>query len=266
MSAPPEAPPRRVYDTFLFSDELDLLEARLTELDDSVYRWVLVESPVNFRGDPKPLHYQENQDRFAPWKDRIIHVIADLEGCKDCWARENASRDAIKQGLGGLGYDDIFLLSDVDEIPMPHMIQESPGTIMMMRRHTLAVNLLDIGWWTGTLATFGSDSRYAIRKFLQRTDGSGRPFLANPIGFPRISGWHFSWLGGPDAIRAKVRSFGDEELLGVTITDEDADRVYRDRISPVEGGHLLELVIDDTFPKYMQDRRGPEEWYWRAAR
>ena len=69
---------RRVYEAFLFCDELDLLEARLIELDSAVYRHVLVEAPVTFQGTPKPLHYLENQDRFAPWKDKIIHVVADL--------------------------------------------------------------------------------------------------------------------------------------------------------------------------------------------
>ena len=28
-------------------------------------------------------------------------------------------------------------------------------------------------------------------------------------------------------------------------------------ISPLGGNRLLEVVIDDTFPKYMQERRGP---------
>ena len=69
---------RRVFDAFTFSDELDLLEARLTELDSAVYRHVLVEAPVTFQGGPKPLHYLENRDRFAPWADKIIHVTADL--------------------------------------------------------------------------------------------------------------------------------------------------------------------------------------------
>lgn len=110
---------RRAWDAFLFCDELDLLEARLTELDDVVDRHVLVEAPVTFQGDPKPLHYLENSGRFAPWKDKIIHVVADLGGCGDHWDREHASRAAVTQGLGDLADDDIFLLSDVDEIPFP---------------------------------------------------------------------------------------------------------------------------------------------------
>ena len=55
---------RKAWDAFLFCNELDLLEARLTELDSAVYRHVLVEAPVTFQGDPKPLWYAENKERF----------------------------------------------------------------------------------------------------------------------------------------------------------------------------------------------------------
>ena len=134
---------------------LDLLEARLIELDDAVYRHVLVEAPVTFQGNPKPLHYLENQDRFAPWKDKIIQVTADLSGCADIQAREHEMRSAILQGLTGIEQDDIFLISDADEIPQADVIQASPGHALMMRHHPMAVNLIEPGFWIGTLATTG---------------------------------------------------------------------------------------------------------------
>lgn len=255
---------RRVFDTFTFCDELDLLEARLTELDDAVYRHVLVEAPVTFQGNPKPLHYLENQDRFAPWKDKIIHVIADLDDYGDHWARERASREAVRQGLGDLRDDDIFLLSDVDEIPRTAVIQEAPGTIMMMRQHLLAVNLMESGWWAGTLAVLGNSHRHAIKRFLERQHGADRPVLVNSVGFPVVAGWHFSWLGGPEGMRSKVHSSVPSELEHARLVDAHADRMYRERISPLGGDRLLQVVIDDTFPKYMQERHGPPIWYWSA--
>ena len=251
---------RRVFDAFLFCDELDLLECRLIELDSAVYRHVLVEAPVTFQGTPKPLHYLENQDRFAPWKDKIIHVVADLNGCRDHWAREHASRDAVQQGLGELRDDDIFLLSDVDEIPFPGVLQEAPGTILAMRHHMLAVNLLEMNCWAGTLAMPGRDYRFAIKRFRDRQIGSDRPFLRDAVGFPVTTGWHFSWLGGPEGMRSKVHSFSHPEQAASV--DAGADDMYRDRISPIGGNHLLEVVIDDSFPRYMQERRGPASWYW----
>ena len=42
----------RVYDAFLFFNELDLLEIRLKTLEDVVDQFVLVEGPETFRGNP----------------------------------------------------------------------------------------------------------------------------------------------------------------------------------------------------------------------
>jgi hypothetical protein len=252
---------RRVFDSFLFCDELDLLEARLIELDDAVYRHVLVEAPVTFQGNPKPLHYQENRDRFAPWKSKIIHVVMDLESCQDSWERERASRDGVQLGLSELRDDDIFMLSDADEIPDPAVIQKAPGNILAMRHHMLAVNLLELGWWAGTLAVLGKDYRFAISRFLDRQIGQDRPFLRDPVGFPLVTGWHFSWLGGPEGMRSKVHSFSHPEQAARV--DADAEKMYREKINPVNGDNrLLEVVIDGSFPKFMQERRGPEAWYW----
>lgn len=254
---------RRVFDTLIFCDELDLLEARLVELDKVVYRHVLVEAPVTFQGTPKPLYFLENRERFAPWKDKIIHVTADLDGLPDHWAREDASREATRQGLGELGDDDILLLSDADEIPNPDFIQHAPGRLMFMRHHVMAANLLDVGWWAGTAGTLGRSPFPSMQHFRNRQAGENRPFLANASGFPVITGWHFSWLGGPEAMRAKVHSFSHPEYA--KNIDAHADFIYRDKVNPVTGERLLETVIDHTFPKFMQDRRGPANWYWPAA-
>ena len=256
---------RRVFDSFTFNDEIDLLEARLTELDSAVYRHVLIEAPLTFQGNPKPLHYLENQDRFAPWKDKIIHVTADLDANAGHWAREQASRDAVRQGLGELRDDDIFLLSDVDEFPRAAVIQEAPGTIMMMRQHVLAVNLMESGWWAGTMAANGSDYRHAVKWFLARQRGANRPVLMNTAGFPVSAGWHFSWLGGAEGMRSKVHSSVPADLPHAGVIDVHAERLYRERISPLGGDRLLEVVIDDSFPGYMRDRKGPASWYWSAG-
>ena len=67
----------KVYDCFTFFNELDLLEVRLNELDGVVDRFVLCESPYTFRGQPKPLVFQENRARFARFLPKIEHVVVD---------------------------------------------------------------------------------------------------------------------------------------------------------------------------------------------
>ena len=249
---------RRVWDTFIFRDELDLLEARLTELDSAVYRHVLAESPIDHQGHPKPLWYAENKERFAPWQDKIIHVVAEDLGGGDPTSRDHAQRDALFRGLDDYGPGDILMHSDVDEIPRAEVCQQAPGRLLMMRNHVLAVNLLDPGWWGGLAAVLGErpDRMYDIR--------ACRHSVSTAV--IHDAGWHFSWLGGPEGMREKVNAFA-EPAFGTMAAriNEHAEDFWRDRINPGSGGkRLIVTAIDDSWPRYMRERRGPANWYWQA--
>ena len=51
----------KIYDCFLFFNELELLEIRLNVLKDIVDYFVLVESTKTFTNQDKPLHYQKKK-------------------------------------------------------------------------------------------------------------------------------------------------------------------------------------------------------------
>ena len=65
----------KIYDAFLFFNELDLLEIRLNLLNDYVDYFVISESDLTFSGKPKPLYYLENKDRFKQFEKKIIHQV-----------------------------------------------------------------------------------------------------------------------------------------------------------------------------------------------
>ena len=67
----------KVFDSFIFFNELELLEMRLNILNDVVDYFVLTESPFTVSGNEKPLYYQENRDKFYKWNDKIIHNITE---------------------------------------------------------------------------------------------------------------------------------------------------------------------------------------------
>lgn len=108
----------RIYDTFLFGGELDLLEHRLKETFDLVDVFVLVEAAETFRGQTKSLLFRENRDRFA-WAAAKIRPIAlaklGAHG-QSPWQREALQRNAIMLGLRDAVADDIVLILDADEI------------------------------------------------------------------------------------------------------------------------------------------------------
>jgi beta-1,4-mannosyl-glycoprotein beta-1,4-N-acetylglucosaminyltransferase len=116
----------RVIDAFIFYNEMDMLDYRLNLLNSKVDYFVLVEATRTHVGKDKILYYNENRQRFAPFADKIIHVI-----CTDLtpdpqikfdeqWWNEKLQRNAISIGLdrlpGGLRDNDVVFICDVDEI------------------------------------------------------------------------------------------------------------------------------------------------------
>jgi len=234
-------------DAFMFRDELDLLECRLATLDDAVDYFVLVEAGVTHgHNRPKPLVYLEHQERFDAWSDRIIHVVADeLPDDPDAWSREHAQREYIWQGLAeiGAGPDDILLQSDVDEIPDPDVARYIAPTGRVRFEQTLycfAVDWQHPAPWYGTVA--------AKVKDIDSMAGMRDARLLSTHTMP-LAGWHFSWLGGPDAARAKMDSFCHPE-----IEPQWGDRLAEcyERGIHVDGTKLLPVDVDDTYPEWMQ--------------
>jgi beta-1,4-mannosyl-glycoprotein beta-1,4-N-acetylglucosaminyltransferase len=130
----------RIYDTFPFDGELDLLDHRLHETFDLVELFVLVESAETFRGQPKRLHFKENRERFAWASAKIRHITLDTLGPAGSspWRRQALQRDAIMLGLRDAAPDDIVLVLDADEIPSRAVLQRlrSEG---LDRPHRLAM-------------------------------------------------------------------------------------------------------------------------------
>ena len=107
----------KVYDCFIFFNELELLKVRLEELNPYVDKFVLVESHETFSGKDKPLYYSENKELFKEFEDKIIHVVLPKTNLNGTWQREAHQRNQIVRGLQGCQKDDIIMVSDLDEIP-----------------------------------------------------------------------------------------------------------------------------------------------------
>lgn len=119
---------RKIYDLFLIGTELDWLEIRLNELHRHVDYFVIVESSRTFTDHPKPLHFQDNFERFAKFAPQIIYRQIDFAGMEDnsTWEREHYQRNAMYDlvfpsllGKQAPVLNDVLLVSDIDEIPRP---------------------------------------------------------------------------------------------------------------------------------------------------
>jgi len=265
----------RRFDAFPFAGsetELLLLECRLTELYEAVDGFIVVEAPLDHQGQPKPLNYRENEDRFAPWKDKITYVVADdlptaeeFPHLKNPWMREHSQREWIGKGLEELDADnnDIVFQSDADEIPSVLAARNvtprgSSLVSLHQRAHFWAIDWLYPQGWNGTVAgRVGAIKHLADRR-------SGGPFAAmrdSRNANPQVAGgWHFSWLGGTrEAWLAKVHSFCHPEVEQRII--DNADRYFREGLH-VDGLPMVPVDVDKTWPKWMQDPANvPESWY-----
>lgn len=246
-----------IFDTFPFNNELDILECRLTELEDVPdLVHVLVEADVTHGGNtPKPLHYQTNRERFARWADRIHAVTAtNLPTDVDAWSREHAQREWVWQGLGELNADpdDIVLHGDVDEIPTVlavSMVRPRGFVVMEQRLHCFAVDWLHSQPWRGTVAARVSD----VRQFAAMRDAR----LTAPVVLPD-AGWHLSWLGGEEIADAKMRAFCHPEII-----PEWQGRLgecYRDGVH-VDGTKMAAVTVDESWPRWITEGHAPESWY-----
>ena len=235
-----------------------MLECRLTELDSLDCKFIIAESDVTFQGKPKPLYFLENQERFGPWKDRIIYGIAGVPETDNPWEREYAQRGSLLlSALGHAKPDDLIIFGDVDEIPRQKAF--TPGTALEMRHHLFAADWVHPQPWRGSVIT----------KPLGLKPEYGRWLRDRRWAWPVVpdAGWHLSWFGGTEAAKEKARSFSHTEFTG---------KVCR----WLDEGHCLEdgLVWDDhqnlavqqaraditEAPRWIREGKCPESWRKKA--
>jgi hypothetical protein len=236
-----------IWDCFTFFNELDLLELRLRELEGTVDRHVIVEATRTFSGLAKPLHYLANKARFARWHDKIVHIIVeDDEASWTAQQRERHHRNSIARGLAGLEPADSVFITDADELPNAEHVLSlwSPDMTcvpwsLCMRQYRYAFNYRyrwDIHW-----------PRMVQGRWLL---GGGTPDDArwSVITQDHIvpdAGWHFSYMGGKNAIDAKLSATAhhDHPDMGVT------RKRFATQQPPYNDGAVRQVVIDSTYPK-----------------
>lgn len=223
----------KVFDCFTFFNEMDLLEFRFKLLDPFVDYFVLAESNVTHSGEPKPLHFQQNRDRYAKWLHKIIYIEAqqDTAGMvfvpddkynpqSDAWRLENGHRNSLGQANDKISDEDHVIISDLDEMPNPYVLQklndvQEPVALSQLF-HYYFLNCQNTGyerWWKGSIVCTGKQFKEAGPQYFRdkRND-----FKAIPE-----AGWHFSFLGGLEKIKYKIRSFAHREFAKEEyLTDE----------------------------------------------
>jgi beta-1,4-mannosyl-glycoprotein beta-1,4-N-acetylglucosaminyltransferase len=111
-----------LIDAFTYNGEDDILSVRLELLASFVDYFVIVEADKTFTGIPKDKKF--NLDKFKKYSHKIKYFYIDTleENPASPWINEYKQRNSLISGLADLKDDDLFILSDVDEIPSPQAI------------------------------------------------------------------------------------------------------------------------------------------------
>ena len=219
----------KVYDTFLFNNEFDLLEIRFNILNDYVDYFVLVEANETFSGKSKPLYYEINKDRFSQWSDKIIHIVVDnsndrlwefsksspnVGAGEHWWVREFYQKENIISGLVNASDNDLVFVSDLDEIWNTSVIFNDGYSYnldnvyrpIQTAYHYYLNNKSnqDISAWVGT--------RFSSVKTLKKY-GANHFRTEREVQSVNIEngGWHFTNIGDFNFIKEKLESYSHQE-------------------------------------------------------
>lgn len=232
----------KLFDTFLFFNELELLDLRLHALNDVVDYFVISEARETISGKPKPLYYLENKHLFSKFEHKIIHNITEvqpdnlyefmkatpyytdpdksykhksggvpLKNLISEVQREVFQRDSIINGLlGVITSDDMVMLSDLDEIPNPDALRDIIASDMSDEIYTFCqrwymyyLNVMsDQEWFGSRLMKFSQLENKSVD--LMRYHLEDRNAQPGPI--IENGGWHFSFLGGEKRVLQKLQA------------------------------------------------------------
>jgi beta-1,4-mannosyl-glycoprotein beta-1,4-N-acetylglucosaminyltransferase len=275
----------RVFDSFLFFNELDLLEIRLNTLDEHVDYFVISEFNITFSGLPKPYYFEENKERFAKFKHKIIYIKQTLEfddfhnlqpkmpntsehqkvgsffdeathfpKNEKHWCRDFFHRECLRLGLVDCHDDDLVMFSDIDEIPNPkwieplkHRIKQDEIYRCLQDMYYYYLNVLKEKNWKGTsIALYGTLKQHCLNS-IRMNDWN---FLLSD------GGWHFSFLGDPEHVKHKLICYSHQEYNRDDIKDSIEDNINNLRdIFGRQNTTLTKVDIDNSFPDYIVNNK-----------
>ena len=266
----------RIFDCFPLFNEIDILELRLNELWHLVDLFVIVEAKTTFTGNSKPICLAQHEERLAKYMSKIRHiVIEDFPEGMSNWGKEEYQRNAIKVELSDALPDDVIIFSDLDEIPRANVVQFIAEKGIQPRE----VYCLSLDWYSfylnikvsekwerqGPRMIRAGDLRelYALRKVMAPTRSWGRDILRQIKSSRRMghwvkrilvpdAGWHFTWMGGKEAIALKGSSIPEHSNM----PEGEKNLAWADaRVQALleDGAGYTLVEIDESFPLFVRD-------------
>jgi len=219
--------PRKVVDGFTFYNELGMLKYRLEVLYPYVDSFIICESTLTHSGKPKELYYQNNKHHYEKYADKIVHIVVNdtpestvsWPYLTPSWLLENHQRRCISRGFKDMSDSDIIVISDVDEIPNPLVLEAA-------RKNGLdRVYCLNQSLYYYNIETFVS--KWILPKILPyyffKNECKSDLQLCRQTVYNHqfnFGGWHLSYFGDEKFISNKLKNFAHQEYNSDKYTNE----------------------------------------------
>ena len=226
-----------IYDCFMYFDEDLLLDLRLNSLDKYVKKFIITEATYTHNGAEKKLNFDIK--KFKKFKDKIIYIVVDehpknildlidsdtkeKRGEKlilNGMARDYFQRQNLAKGIKEASYDDLILISDLDEIPNLSEIDTTKINnqiiIFEQKMFYYKLNLFYEDYtWLGTKAV--KKKNLISPQWLRNIKGKNYPKWRldtlfskkkySNILFIKDGGWHFTCLKTAEELEKKLLNF-----------------------------------------------------------
>ena len=216
----------KVIDAFSFFNEFDILKLRLEYLRNVVDYFVIGECNYTHSGKSKPYYLDQIIHEFDDdLKRKIIQVhyepditTYDFSNKTECdfesgfWKLERGQRNHTLTALSQFNENDLFMLSDADEIPRKELVHYLQTNSLPENKLASAkcdnfyynFSTYENNTWCGTVFT---NVKTALEKggdFL-RGHSYEFPFFEN-------AGFHLTFFGGAKQIQEKLSSYAHQEF------------------------------------------------------
>lgn len=195
-----------VIDACLYNGERDIFDIRYNILRDVVDEFVVVEFGHTFSGlvkEPHPINLPKVSYHFFT-QEKDYH-----QPLPPAFAREYNQREMIKQCLSHLNDEDIVYMGDVDEIWEPtedHLVDSK----IRLRVYSYYLNNRSSEDFTlGPVCM-----RYKYLKDMSLN------YLRSHMELTVLKhGWHFTSVGGAEALKKKIEAYGHQEFNTAQVKD-----------------------------------------------
>lgn len=274
-----------VIDCIPFFNELDILKLRLHILDPLVDRFVIEEATHTFSGLPKDLCFEKNREMFEEFLPKITHLVVDNSPEEiSTHERDKFQKNALAKALTDASDEDVLILSDVDEIPNPAVLQElvkrfDPDKIyhLAQRNFYCYLNMEEV---SGNLLSITGEFPGVERRMWLGTKVFAKKNIPESgiIDLREISpedprsvrvadgGWHFGYMGschetdvsrrvGTKVVAAAHQEYNTEDVLA-----EVKDRLILGEDIFGRNAVFQWAVVDESYPQYLLEHKSEYDY------